>query len=146
MQPSSIIRHATDARRRLAGDWGLLFSHPEDFEEGGIERDRWIEMLRAAFREAPVLPLVLEPGHCEARTAWVWSIDSRNGYVGASFDPRDLSVRVAPTRRCASARAQGRGVRRVAAICVTPMRMSSIFWNSASPNARCASTFIGSVR
>ena len=28
-------------REWLDGDWALLFAQPQDFEEQGLERDRW---------------------------------------------------------------------------------------------------------
>jgi alkyl hydroperoxide reductase subunit AhpC len=41
----------------LAGDWALLFSHPADFEDQGLERDRWLEILRDEFRVRGVRPV-----------------------------------------------------------------------------------------
>lgn len=44
----------------LAGDWALLFSHPEDFQYQGLEYDRWLDILRDEFRARGVRPLALE--------------------------------------------------------------------------------------
>jgi hypothetical protein len=41
----------------LGGDWALLFSHPADFQDQGLERDRWLDILRDEFRARRVSPL-----------------------------------------------------------------------------------------
>jgi hypothetical protein len=41
----------------LGGDWALLFSHPADFQNQGLERDRWLEILRDEFRARGVRPV-----------------------------------------------------------------------------------------
>jgi hypothetical protein len=41
----------------LAGDWALLFSHPADFQDQGLEHDRWLEILRDEFRARAVKPI-----------------------------------------------------------------------------------------
>jgi hypothetical protein len=41
----------------LGGDWALLFSHPADFQNQGLERDRWLEILRDEFRVRGVRPV-----------------------------------------------------------------------------------------
>jgi alkyl hydroperoxide reductase subunit AhpC len=41
----------------LDGDWALLFSHPADFQDQGLERDRWLEILRDEFRVRGVRPV-----------------------------------------------------------------------------------------
>jgi hypothetical protein len=41
----------------LGGDWALLFSHPTDFQDQGLERDRWLDILRDEFRARRVSPV-----------------------------------------------------------------------------------------
>jgi alkyl hydroperoxide reductase subunit AhpC len=41
----------------LGGDWALLFSHPADFQDQGLERDRWLSIMRDEFRARSVSPL-----------------------------------------------------------------------------------------
>jgi alkyl hydroperoxide reductase subunit AhpC len=41
----------------LGGDWALLFSHPADFQDQGLERDRWLSIMREEFRARSVSPL-----------------------------------------------------------------------------------------
>jgi alkyl hydroperoxide reductase subunit AhpC len=41
----------------LDGDWALLFSHPADFQDRGLERDRWLQILRDEFRVRGVRPV-----------------------------------------------------------------------------------------
>ncbi|HEX4025458.1 MAG TPA: hypothetical protein VHX52_12285 [Steroidobacteraceae bacterium] len=48
---------ASGLREWLDGDWGLLFSHPEDFQDRGFECDRWLAVMRAEFQARGVRPL-----------------------------------------------------------------------------------------
>jgi alkyl hydroperoxide reductase subunit AhpC len=41
----------------LGGDWALLFSHPADFQDQGLEQDRWLAIMRDEFRARSVTPL-----------------------------------------------------------------------------------------
>ena len=41
----------------LGGGWALLFSHPADFQDKGIEQDRWLAIMRDEFRARRVSPL-----------------------------------------------------------------------------------------
>jgi len=54
---TTVIDNARELRDWLAGDWCLLFSHPEDFEPRGLEADRWLEIVRDACRRSRVRPL-----------------------------------------------------------------------------------------
>jgi hypothetical protein len=53
----------------LAGDWALLFSHPADFQDQGLERDRWLEILRDEFRVRGVRPVACSPSADAGATA-----------------------------------------------------------------------------
>lgn len=56
----------------LAGDWALLFSHPTDFQDQGLERDRWLEILRDEFRARGVRPVACgqSAGAAAADDSW----------------------------------------------------------------------------
>lgn len=68
---SSIDRSAPVLHDWLDGDWGLLFSHPADFQDQGVEQDRWLESSRIEFRARRVRPLACRrpAGHADA--SWV---------------------------------------------------------------------------
>jgi hypothetical protein len=51
-------------RAWLAGRWGILFSHPEDFAQEQLELDRWISVLNQGFRAQGVAAVaLLRAGH-----------------------------------------------------------------------------------
>jgi len=41
----------------LCGDWGIVFSHPVDFQDSSIEYDRWLAIVRDEFRSRAVRPM-----------------------------------------------------------------------------------------
>ena len=55
----------------LAGDWGLLFSHPPDFQDQGMEQDRWLTILRDEFRARAVRPLACRRVGGDSDASWV---------------------------------------------------------------------------
>ncbi len=55
----------------LGGDWALLFSHPADFQDQGLERDRWLEILRDEFRARGVRPIACRRAAADADGSWV---------------------------------------------------------------------------
>jgi hypothetical protein len=55
----------------LGGDWALLFSHPADFQDQGLERDRWLDILRDEFRALRVSPLACRRAAGVPDGSWV---------------------------------------------------------------------------
>jgi hypothetical protein len=54
-----LFAHPVSLRSWLAGDWGLLFSHPDDFAQYDIEADRWLVLIQEAFATARLRPFGL---------------------------------------------------------------------------------------
>lgn len=55
----------------LADDWALLFSHPRDFAHEGFERDRWLRIVRDAYRERGLRPVALAVASHEVSAGWI---------------------------------------------------------------------------
>ena len=55
----------------LGGDWALLFSHAADFQDQGLERDRWLEILRDEFRARGVRPIACRRPAGDGDGSWV---------------------------------------------------------------------------
>lgn len=98
-------------REWLCGDWGLLFSHPSDFEDDSLERDRWLEILREDFRAQGVRPIACRRSAGDRDRGWVGELldDHRlvrligmDPVVGATIElpPRRLrdDIRCLPAR------------------------------------------------
>jgi hypothetical protein len=58
-------------REWLDGDWALLFSHPADFQDQGLECDRWLDILRDEFRVRGVRALACRRPAGDADGSWV---------------------------------------------------------------------------
>jgi len=67
----SIDPSAPLLRDWMGEDWGLLFSHPLDFQDQGTEYDRWLGILRKEFRASRVRPLACRRPLVDADASWV---------------------------------------------------------------------------
>jgi hypothetical protein len=71
----SALTGAPGLRDWLGGDWALLFSHPDDFQCGGFEYDRWLAVMRAEFQGRGVRPLaVAATNQCTGDGSWVGAV------------------------------------------------------------------------
>lgn len=55
----------------LQGNWGLLFSHPDDFASYGFEADRWLVHVEHALADNFVRPIALTMGTSDTWRSWV---------------------------------------------------------------------------
>jgi hypothetical protein len=69
-----INRSLPTLREWLDGNWGLLLSHPSDFEDQSVERDRWLEVLGAQFRASGVKPIAYRCMSGEPDRGWVSTV------------------------------------------------------------------------
>lgn len=83
LYPNHIVQSAPLLRDWLDGSWGLLFSHPIDFEDCSFERDRWLEVLRADFKACGVRPIAYRQQASEHDRSWVSELleDTRSVYL-----------------------------------------------------------------
>lgn len=54
-------------REWLGEHWGILFSHPADFDQEQLERDRWLSVLRRSFSTHEVRAVALARDDWDAR-------------------------------------------------------------------------------
>jgi alkyl hydroperoxide reductase subunit AhpC len=55
----------------LHGNWGVVFSHPEDFASYGFEADRWLVHVQDAFTDTGVRPIALAASGEPNMHTWV---------------------------------------------------------------------------
>ncbi|MFI4914625.1 MAG: hypothetical protein ACHQAR_05485 [Steroidobacterales bacterium] len=58
----------------LAGDWGIVFSHPRDFQYSGLESDRWLSILHDEFLKRGVRPLACCGAGLALDRSWVGDV------------------------------------------------------------------------
>lgn len=70
-------------REWLGQHWAILFSHPDDFDQEQLERDRWLSVLRRSFSVHGVRPLALARyGYDVRQGAWHgWLAELGDGVV-----------------------------------------------------------------
>jgi hypothetical protein len=87
------VRPVPALRDWLAGQWGLIFSHPEDFQEAGLEQDRWLVVLTQEFRAAGVRPVACQGGAARADASWVSELTGDYWFVQLEGSVADLAAR-----------------------------------------------------
>jgi thioredoxin-dependent peroxiredoxin len=73
---------AVAMRDWLEGDWCMVFSHPEDFEDQGFERDRWLDILRQEFQAEGVRALACARDEQACDGSWVSALADDRRRVG----------------------------------------------------------------
>ncbi|HTT04255.1 MAG TPA: hypothetical protein VMF64_03130 [Steroidobacteraceae bacterium] len=89
------VRPVPTLRDWLGGQWGLIFSHPEDFQESGLEleQDRWLVVLAQEFRAAGVRPLSCQPRSGRPDASWVSMLTGDQWFVQLEGAVADLAAR-----------------------------------------------------
>jgi len=87
------LRPAAGLRDWLDGQWGLIFSHPEDFQESGLEQDRWLTVLVQEFCVANLKPLACMPSNGRADASWVSLVTGDPSLVPLEGAVADLAAR-----------------------------------------------------
>ena len=83
----------------LGSDWGIVFSHPMDFQDSGMEQDRWLAILRDEFRARAVRPIACSRPAGDADHSWVSKLTQDHRLVSlhtateGSEDIVDLAAR-----------------------------------------------------
>jgi hypothetical protein len=85
-------------REWLAGDWALLFSHPGDFQDQGLERDRWLEILRDEFRARGVRPVACQRTAGDADGSWAAELIGDHRLLRLESNGTDQGVIDLPAR------------------------------------------------
>lgn len=91
-------------REWLRGRWALLFSHPGDFDQEQLERDRWLSVLSRSLSVHGVRPLALARyGYDTRGTSYGWLAELGEGCAavlstnpsteGALLDSRASALR-----------------------------------------------------
>jgi hypothetical protein len=85
----------------LGGQWGLVFSHPDDFASLDLEADRWLSIVGDAFTGARVRPLRLHSSE-QRFASWIERLSDAQPLLVLERRRRvssdDLSARAAALR------------------------------------------------
>lgn len=76
MDIGSEVGTTPELRDWLDGNWGMLFSHPQDFQYQGLEPDRRLDILRGEFRDCGVRPIAVRRDGGMRDMSWVGELQS----------------------------------------------------------------------
>lgn len=88
----------------LGGCWAILFSHPGDFDQEQLERDRWLNVVSRSFDQHRVRALALAPCGIDRHAAslgWLSGLgDGSAAVLSTASPPRDapLALRASALR------------------------------------------------
>ena len=68
------VRGAASLRAWLGDRWAVLFSHPDDFAQEELEKDRWVTVLSRSFRGCGVAPVALARSECDPAQGWLGNL------------------------------------------------------------------------
>ena len=89
-----ISRSIPSLREWLDGAWGLLLSHPADFEDQSPENDRWLQIVTQRFQTSGVRPIVCRRAGGELDDGWVSQVCGDQARVRLTHDEVvDLAAR-----------------------------------------------------
>jgi len=89
------VRPTPTLREWLAGQWGVIFSHPEDFLQAGLEleQDRWLVIVTEAFHATGLRPLACQARSGRPDASWVNQVTGEHGFVELEGSVADLAAR-----------------------------------------------------
>jgi alkyl hydroperoxide reductase subunit AhpC len=89
-----INRSLPTLREWLSGNWGMLLSHPSDFEDQSTERDRWLEIIQNDFRASGVKPIACRHTGGEPDRGWISTVMGDERRVRLTYgDAIDIAAR-----------------------------------------------------
>ena len=92
-RPIQSPRRLPTLRSWLDGAWGMIFSHPQDCEHVGFERDRWLMVLSQEFRTAGVRPLACRRDGARTDVGWTSAVTGDAQAVALEGAVADLAAR-----------------------------------------------------
>lgn len=95
------VRDGRSLREWLAGRWAVLFSHPVDFTQEGLEMDRWIDVLSRSFHDCGVAAVALARAGSKPVPSWLGHLAALDGESVAALEFE--AVRDTPAARPADA-------------------------------------------
>ena len=74
-------RARCDLHEFIGGDWALLFSNPEDFQQSGRHKERWLNDLRYELGSRALHSLAVKRDQGQPEASWIDELESAREYV-----------------------------------------------------------------